>query len=90
MNQNIGRLLEENLMIKSSENQNISSANKKEITSWFPLYLDTFVGIPSNQAFDEFINTAIAIDSLDHDEKVMKELMKRVAEYLTQNNFELA
>ena len=33
MNQNIGRLLEENLMIKSSENQNISSANKKEITS---------------------------------------------------------
>lgn len=44
--------------------------------------IDTFVGVPSQNILDEFINTAVAVDALSHDENVMKDLLKRVENYL--------
>jgi thioredoxin-like negative regulator of GroEL len=52
--------------------------------------IDTFVGIPSQKVLEEFVNTALAVDSLSHDENVMKDLMKRIEEYLETNQLELA
>ena len=42
--------------------------------------VDMFVGMPKEQLLAEFINTALAIDSLANDENVMAEVIKRAEE----------
>ena len=46
--------------------------------------IDTFVGFPQESVLKEFINTAIAVDMISHDEGVITDLLKRAEDYINR------
>jgi hypothetical protein len=52
--------------------------------------IDTFVGIPREEVFKEFINTAMIIDSIAQDEEVIKSAIIKIEEFITKNDLEIA
>ena len=52
--------------------------------------IDSFVGIPKEQIFKEFINTAMIIESVAHDEEVIKNAIAAIEEYITTKEFDMA
>ena len=52
--------------------------------------VDKFIGIPKQEVLDEFINTALAIESMSHDEAVMEDLISRAEGYINENKLDIA
>jgi hypothetical protein len=46
------------------------------------------VGIPKQEALEEFIMTASLIESLAHDETIMKTLVKSAEDFLEKKQYE--
>ena len=66
----------------------------KSIPAVFLIYkgnmIDSFVGIPKEQVFKEFINTAMMIETIAHDEEVIVTAITAIEEYITNGELELA
>jgi len=45
--------------------------------------VDTFTGIPSQPRLKEFIDTALLLESMGHDERVITTLMEKAEEFIT-------
>lgn len=52
--------------------------------------MDAFVGMPQESVLTEFIQTALLLESIKHDESIMQELLNRVKDYINKKEFEAA
>eukprot|EP00347_Sterkiella_histriomuscorum_P004761 403359210 len=52
--------------------------------------IDTFVGLPSEQQLKQFIDTAILVDSIAHDENIMQTILDKAEEFINNNELENA
>jgi putative thioredoxin len=52
--------------------------------------MDTFTGIPGPAKLKDFIDTAVLLESMSHDEQVIQTLMDRAQEFLEKKEYKPA
>jgi thioredoxin len=71
-----------------------TALNVKSVPAVFLVHrgnvIDTFNGIPSSARLREFIDTALLLESMGHDERVMTTLMEKAQEFAERGEWEPA